>query len=67
MAIPSILTGYGPRKGLVFDGNEDRYELWEVKFLAFMRIQKLYDVFVPSSDEGELDAANNANAFTELL
>ena len=66
-ATPSILAGYGPRKGLVFDGNEDRYKLWKVKFLAFMRIQELYDIFVPSSDEGELDAAKNANAFGELV
>ena len=55
MATPNTLTGKGPRKGLVFDGNEDRYELWEVKFLSFMRTQKLYDIFVPSSDERELD------------
>jgi hypothetical protein len=27
-------------------GIENKYELWEVEFLAFMRIQKLYDVFV---------------------
>ena len=67
MTTPSILTGYGLRKGLVVDGNEDQYELWEVKLVTFMRIQKLYDVFVPSSDEGELDAANNANAFAELV
>ncbi len=68
MATPSILTGYGPRKGLVFDGNEDRYELWEVKFLASMRLQKLYDIFIgPSTDEGELDEAKNANAFAELV
>ena len=61
------LTGYGPRKGLVFDGDEAKYELWEVKFLAFMRIQKLYNIFVPSEDEPELDAAKNADGFAELV
>jgi hypothetical protein len=60
-------TGYGPRRGLVFDGNEAKYELLEVKFLSFMRIQKLYKIFVPSSDEDELDEVKNADAFAELV
>ena len=60
-------TGYGRRRGLVFDGKEAKYELWEVKFLSFMRIQKLYNIFVPSSDEDELDEAKNADAFAELV
>ena len=67
MATSTNLTGYGPRRGLVFDGNESKYELWEVKFLAFMRIQKLYEVFVPGADERELDATKNANGFAELV
>ncbi|XP_046856234.1 uncharacterized protein LOC124449349 [Xenia sp. Carnegie-2017] len=67
MATPQNLTGYGPRRGLVFDGDEGRYELWEVKFLSFMRMQKLHDVFVPSRGEDELDEARNANAFAELV
>lgn len=67
MSTATNLTGYGPRRGLVFNGDESKYELWEVKFLAFMRIQKLYDVFVPSADERELDEARNANAFAELV
>ena len=32
-----------------------------------MRIQKLYDIFVPSPDERELDAAKKADAFAELV
>jgi hypothetical protein len=67
MAAPQNPTGYGPRRGLVFNGDENKYELWEVKFLAFMRIQKLYDVFVPSADERELDEARNETAFAELV
>jgi hypothetical protein len=67
MAAPQNPTGYGPRGGLVFNGDESKYELWEVKFLAFMRIQKLYDVFVPSADEQELDEARNETAFAELV
>ena len=56
MATPNTLTGYGPGKGLNFDENKDQYESWEGKFLLFMRIQKLYDIFVPSSDERELQS-----------
>ena len=67
MASSSNLTGYGPRRGLVFDGNESKYELWEVKFLTFRRIQKLYNIFVPSEEERELDEAKNADGFAELV
>ena len=67
MATPQNSTGYRPTRGLAFNGEESKYELWEVKFLAFMRIQKLYDVFIPSADEGELDEAKNANGFAELV
>ena len=62
------LTGYGPRRTLVFDGDESKYELWEVKFLGYMRLQKLYDVVIPK--EGETSAPNaekRASAFAELV
>ena len=62
------LTGYGPRRTLVFDGDERKYELWEVKFLAHLRLQKLYDVIVPRDGENNApDAEKNANAFAELV
>jgi len=44
------VAGYGPstRKGcyesLLFNGDEQKYEQWEIKFLGYMRLQKLsYD------------------------
>lgn len=46
-------TGYGPRHRLLFDGDEDKYELWEVKFLGHMRLQKLHDVIVKPAGEQE--------------
>ena len=62
------LTGYGPRRTLVFDGDESKYELWEVKFLGHLRLQKLYDVVVPRDGENNApDAEKNANAFAELV
>ena len=66
-------TGYGPRhRGLMFDGEESKYELWKIKFLGFMRLRKLSDTIDPRSDDarGELtaaDEANNADAFAELI
>ena len=42
----SNLSGYGPanKYRLYFDGNQSGYEIWEVKFLAHLRLQNLFDV-----------------------
>ena len=66
MASSSNSTGYGPRKWLLFNGDESKYELWEVKFLAQMRLLKLHNVFVPDTDD-EVAASKKANAFAELV
>ena len=58
----SNLTGYGPR--LYFSGDENKYELWETKFLGHMRIQKMYGVFKGSEEPTE---ANNALAYAQLI
>ena len=50
------LTGYGPRSRLYFDGNETHYELWEVKFLGYIKLQKLLDVIVKPAGERQEDA-----------
>src|SRR6218665_2937240 len=57
-------TGYRTRMRLIFDGDERKYELWEVKFLGFMRLQKLHNVFVSEEDT---DAERNAESFAELI
>ena len=52
----------------MFDRDESKYELWEVKFLGCMRLQKLYDVVIPK--EGETSPPNaekSASAFAELV
>ena len=65
-------TGYGPRVAagrfgrLIFDGDERKYESWEVKFLGYMRLRKLKDTILPSTD-AEIDADKNAEAFAELI
>ena len=62
MATELIPTGYGPR--LYFDGNQEKYELWEMKFLGHMRIKKMYGVFLGAEEPTE---ANNALAFAQLI
>ena len=45
-----------------------KYELWEVKFLGYMRLEKLYDVFVRVKSEKEPpDEERQADAFGELV
>ena len=67
MSTTANSTGYGLRRALIFSGKESKYELWEIKFLALMRLQKLYDVFVPSDGDTEACAAKKADAFAELV
>ena len=66
-------TGYGPRKEvlgrygrLFFDGDEQKYEQWEIKFLGYMRLQKLHKVITADEDE-DIDRDKNAEAFAELI
>ena len=67
-------TGYGPRRDvpgrfgrLIFDGDERKYEQWEVKFLGYMRLQKLKDVLLSESWDEEANASKNEEAFAELI
>ena len=46
-------TGYGPRYRLYFDGDGDKYELWEVKFLGYLRTLKLHDVVTATATPTE--------------
>ncbi|XP_066925577.1 uncharacterized protein [Clytia hemisphaerica] len=62
-------TGYGPSannlwQNIAFDGDERKFELWEVKFLGYMNIRKLKHVFV---SEDEITAEKNELAFSELI
>ena len=69
--IMTTSTGYGPRTSRpFFYGNEERYELWEVKFVGYLRLQKLHDTILQPGEGGlaadKLDAEKNAEAFAEL-
>ena len=65
-------TGYGPSASLsrysrlIFGGDERKYEQWEVKFLGYMRLQKLCDTIL-AADEDEIDDDKNAEPFAELI
>ena len=62
-------TGYGPshRHRLLFDGDERKYELWEIKFLGFMIIRKLHEVFANLEEAITDDDNKNAECFAELV
>ena len=72
---PTAFTGYATstnRHRIVFDGDERRFELWEVKFLGFMKIRGLDTVLDdipddPATDTVAVDAAKNAEVFAELV
>ena len=56
-------TGDGPRSRLLFNGDEEKYELWEVKFIGHLRLQKLHDVLTATTP----DAEKNARVYAELV
>ena len=69
-------SGYGPRNSLIkrlcFDGDEEKYDIWEIKFLSHLRLQKLsIDL---DSDDGSLTGSaltsmteRYADVFAELV
>ena len=65
-------TGYGPRHAgtgysrLLFDGDERHYEQWEVKFLGYMKLQKLKSVILTPASE-EVNRDKNEQAYAELI
>ena len=59
-------TGYGPRPRLTFDGDETKFDLWEVKFLAYLRIQKMH-VVLEEVNNDNVDPEKNADLYAELI
>ena len=78
MSRPTMQTliGYGPRyaiensgqfnmsHGLMFQGDERKQELWEVRFLGYLRKHKLYDTIIAKMDE-PVNPNKNAEAYGE--
>lgn len=64
------LTGYGPRPRIIFDGEERYYELWEVKFLGFLKIRGLDDVTKDLDEINpgfEISEKKNSEVYAELV
>ena len=59
-------TGYGPRSRLIFDGSEDKFELWEATFKGHLRVQKLIKILEQNGDEEDYEE-NNALIYAELV
>ena len=58
--------GYGlPARGLYFGGDSNKWEEWEVKFLAYMNLKKLKKVIM--QDGGQTTPAKLEEAFSELV
>jgi len=55
-------TGYGPTipANLIFDGNDDNYELWEIKFLAHLTLKGLDEAL--EQDENESNTNESATS-----
>ena len=65
-------TGYGTSmlqqsrySRLLFDGDEKKFEQWQIQFSGYMRLQKLKETILkPVTDE--VDVSKNEEAFAEL-
>ena len=61
----NIITGNGAntQNRLVFNGESEEYELWEIKFKAFLRTKKLLDTLNADAP----DPTKNAEIFANLV
>ena len=63
-----ISTGYGPSArqcGMIFNGDPEKWEQWECKYLAYMNIKKLKKVVLP--DGGTATPEQLEEAFSEMV
>ena len=64
------LAGYGaPAHQLRFDGDESKYELWETKMLAYMKLKKLKHVVLPAENNltAHISDDKKEEAYSELI
>ena len=64
--------GYGPRivgkwDALHFSGDEKHWELWEERFMAYMRQKKLHSTINPQNENEVVDVNKNAEAYSEIV
>ena len=57
----STSTGYGAQyQRLFFDGDDSKYEQWEIKMLAYMKLRKLKQVILPGNTIASEDKKEEA-------
>ena len=59
----NIVTGNrnSTQNRLLFNGESEEYELWEIKFKAFLRTKKLHDVITSDTPDPNKNAEIYAN------
>ena len=60
------VMGPAARSRLLFDGQAENYEKWEVKFLAHLRLQGLKKI-VTANDDERVDGEKNEDVYAELV
>ena len=57
------------QQNFFFDGDESKYELWEVKFLGYLRIQHLHQIVLSPTDQShDIDSVEKtATVFAEFI
>ena len=67
-------TGYGPSPSsdkyhkLQFDGDREKYEIWEIRFLAHLRTLNIRDVITAEdAPEAAADIRKNERAYSEMV
>ena len=63
MSDTNVVRGYGLSKTHQFSGDGDQYELWEIKFKAYLRLNKLKNVL----EESDPDVEKNAEVYAILV
>ena len=68
MASRAVGGAFAPQ--LLFDGSEDKYDLWETRFLGHLHILKLKDIILKgpsgSNEEQQTEARKkNADCYAE--
>lgn len=57
-----------PAPQLLFNGSEEKYDLWEKRFLSCLHILKLKGTILEEPAEAsEADRKNNADCYAELV
>ena len=57
-----------PAPQLLFDGSEEKYDLWETRFLSCLHILKLKETILHEPDQAsDEDTRKNADCYAELV